>query len=258
MKRLLFVVILITAFVCVKQILVNTDTQVTDPVVSPAASPTPKLLVTPKSPTATPTRKPTATPTPKSVYIDGLSFSAQAPFGDWKDPIQQDGCEEASVLTAVYWAQGKSFTKAEALELIKKISAYEIEKYGSSRDTSAEDTENRLIRGYFNYANSQVKIVNNINDIITWLHSGNLVIVPANGQKMNNPNFTAPGPDRHMVVIRGYDVARDEFITNDVGTRQGENYHYPSSILFSAIRDYPTGDHLPIENVSKNAILVWK
>jgi hypothetical protein len=61
-----------------------------------------------------------------------------------------------------------------------------------------------------------------------------------------------------MVVIRGYDVDTKEFITNDVGTRQGENYRYPESVLFNAIRDYPTGDHLPITGFTKSAILVWK
>jgi hypothetical protein len=211
-------------------------------------------------PTTVPTSTiiPTPTTSKKLIYIENLSFSAQAPFGDWKDPLQQDGCEEASAIVAVSWAMDKKFTKTEALEMIKKISAYEVENYGQARDTSAFDTHKRIIKGYFEYENSRVEEVLTADQIVSRLSQGNLVIVPANGQELHNPFFTAPGPDRHMLVIRGYDFEKKEFITNEVGTRQGENYRYTKDILFSAIRDYPTGDHLPIINSSKKAILVWK
>lgn len=206
-------------------------------------------------PTHTPSQTPSVLP---SSYIQELSFAAQAPFGEWSDPVQQDGCEEASSLTAVYWAMGKKFTKSEALQVIKDLSAYQINTYGQARDTSAHDTWQRLIVGYFSHSKSEVKDITRVEEIIYWLAEGKLVIVPADGQTLNNPFFTPPGPDRHMIVIRGYDSQKKEFITNDVGTRQGENFRYSSTLLFSALRDYPTGDHLPIEKTSRKAILIWK
>ncbi|MDP3888883.1 MAG: C39 family peptidase [bacterium] len=199
---------------------------------------------------------PTLTPTLKAVNLD-IPFTSQAPFGNWKDPKQQDGCEEAVSLMAVYFAQGKSLTKQEALDQITNISNYETEKFGSYQDTSAEDTMNRIIKGYFGY--NQVFVKKNITpqDIINELSQKHAVIVPLNGRLVGNPNYTAPGPERHNLVIRGYDPKTDEFITNDNGTRLGENYRYKKGVLFSAIRDYPTGDHIPIQGISKAMIVVY-
>lgn len=218
---------------------------------------TPTPTSTPQA-TLTNAVKVTPTNAQKRIYIDGLSFAAQAPFGDWKDPIQQDGCEEASSMVAVSWAIGKKFDKGEALKMIQDISAYEVRHFGQARDTSAYETNERIIKGYFGYENSKVVELDSVVQIIDWLLADNLIIVPANGQKLGNPYFTSPGPDRHMLVIRGYDFEKKEFITNEVGTRQGENFRYPQETLFTAIRDYPTGNHLPISGNSKMAILVWR
>ena len=79
-----------------------------------------------------------------------------------------------------------------------------------------------------------------------------------NGQKLGNPFFTAPGPERHMLVVIGYDPEKLEFITNDPGTRQGEAYRYPVNVLWLAIRDYPTGDHEPITEVVKKMIVIGR
>jgi len=79
-----------------------------------------------------------------------------------------------------------------------------------------------------------------------------------NGQALGNPNFTPPGPEYHFLLIRGYNPSTDTFITNDPGTRNGELYKYSSDTLFNAIRDYPTGDHLPITSTRKAMIVILK
>jgi hypothetical protein len=204
---------------------------------------------------------PTSTPKPASrlIYMDNVPFAAQAPFGNWKDPKEQNGCEEAASTIAVYWARGKPLTKQQMLDEVLAISAYEQQEYGSSVDTSSTDTVERVIKGYFNYPNSQAHILQNADQIINWLSNGYLVITPMDGRLVGNPYYTAPGPERHMIVIRGFDPKTGEFITNDAGTRQGENYRYPKNKFFNAIRDYPTGDHQPIlDPSSKSAILVSK
>jgi hypothetical protein len=61
-----------------------------------------------------------------------------------------------------------------------------------------------------------------------------------------------------MVLIKGYDPEKQEFITNDPGVSQGESYRYPINIFMDAIRDYPTGDHVPILSVEKDGIIVTK
>jgi len=194
----------------------------------------------------------------RKVLIDNVPFTTQSPFGDWADQHQQDGCEESSSLMAVKWARGQSLTKKEALSEITGISDWLLKKYGEYRDISAQNTINWIFKDYFKY--NKVTLVKNItvNDIIEELDKGNLVITPMNGQMMHNPNYKTPGPSRHMIVIRGYDPAIKEFITNDPGTRNGELYRYDATILYAAIRDYPTGYHEIITNIEKNMIVISK
>lgn len=194
----------------------------------------------------------------KKVLIDNVPFTAQAPFGDWADQRQQDGCEEASSLMAVKWARGQSLTKDEALKEITNISDWLLKKYGEYRDISSEDTVNWIFKDYFKY--DKVILVKDItaDNIIEELAKGNLVITPMNGQIMHNPNYKAPGPPRHMIVIRGYDPTTKEFITNDPGTRNGELYRYDATVLYSAIRDYPTGYHEIINEIKKDMIVISK
>jgi len=211
-------------------------------------------LPTPTNPVPTPT---TITPAQKFINLD-IPFTSQAPFGDWADPRQQDGCEEAASLMAVYWTQGKSLNPQEALKGILNISAYEEENFGDYHDTNTEDTVKRIIKGYFGYQKAEARKNITLQNIISEIMLGNAVIVPLNGQVNGNPYYTAPGPERHNLVIRGYDPKTREFITNDNGTRHGENYRYSQDVLFASIRDYPTGDHVPIIKIEKSMIVVKK
>lgn len=190
--------------------------------------------------------------------LQDVPFTPQAPFGEWSDTRQQDGCEESSSLMAVSWARSEDFDLTEARDIIIAISDYEKEKYGTYKDTSAYDTLNRIIKGYFNYNNARLENNISLDDIRSEIFAGNLVIVPANGRVLGNPYFTQPGPPIHMLVIIGYDVETQEFITNEPGTRHGESYRYDEDILFDAVRDYPTGNHILPEGVEKNMIVVWK
>lgn len=194
----------------------------------------------------------------KSFYVESVPFTSQAPFGNWQDQRQQDGCEESSALMAVKWANNESLSQQKSLEAILGASDYLLEKYGEYRDISARNTVDWILKDYFAYDKVAIKYDIKIEDIIYELSQGNLLITPMNGQIMHNPYFTSPGPPRHMIVVRGYNEERDVFITNDPGTRHGENYEYDSQVLFEAIRDYPTGYHELIEKIEKNIIVVWK
>jgi len=185
-------------------------------------------------------------------------FVSQAPFGGWSDQRQQDGCEEASALMAVKWARGESLSKEEGLKEILAISDFEKNKYGEYRDIFSEDTVNWIFKDYFSYGKAEVKKGVSAGDIIDELKKGNLVLAPMDGQLLENPYFTHPGPVRHMLVIRGYDGPRDVFITNDPGTRHGEAFEYSTKNLFESIRDYPTGYHENIPRIEKNIIVVSK
>ena len=195
----------------------------------------------------------------KTNIILSVPFVAQAPFGEWSEPRFQDGCEETSALIAMSWAKGeKEISKEDAKKEILAIADFEKEKYGTYRDTSASDTIARILEAYFDYHAAELKKDIEINDIIAELEKGNSLIVPCDGQKLKNPFFTVPGPDRHMLVIIGYDYETKEFITNDPGTRQGKSFRYPEERLYFALRDYPSGEHLPIIGESKVMIVLVK
>ena len=194
----------------------------------------------------------------KTILLDAVPFTAQAPFGNWADQRQQNGCEEASALMAVKWARQQNLTKEIALKEITKLADWLKKKHGESRDSSAQDTVNWIFKEYFKYDKISLKRQATINDIINELTKGNLIVAPMNGRLLHNPNFTQPGPPRHMLVIRGFDPLKKQFITNDPGTRNGQLYRYDYNILYEAIRDYPSGYNKPIKKLEKNIIIVGK
>lgn len=194
---------------------------------------------------------------PEKILLP-VPFTPQAPFGNWDDPRQQDGCEEAAALMAYYWAAGKDLSREKALAEIQAISDFEQKEYGGYHDTSVADTIERIFKGYFQYDKADAEYDISKADIVAELEDGNLVIVPTNGQLLGNPFYTPPGPERHNLVLRGYDPEKDEFITNDPGTKRGEKYHYKATIVIDAIVDYPTGNHAPLETKRKAMIVVSK
>ena len=209
---------------------------------SNSASPSPTAppdILSIISPTPTPRPSPLS---PKSILLD-VPFFAQAPFGEWDNPVFQDGCEEAAIIMAWRWVQRQTITKEQAKEEIMAISDFEDKTYGHAPDRSAADTAH-LMKEYTGYQNIRARSNISTKDINEELLNGNLVIVPVNGRILKNPFYTPPGPEHHMVVVIGYDANKNEFITNDIGTRHGEKYRYGESRLQAALQDYPTGNHL--------------
>lgn len=182
-------------------------------------------------------------------------FTSQAPDGDWSDPIFEDGCEEASLVMAHAWMEGENLESAAAKLQISEMAEYEKKTRGNSTDTSAADTA-VLFNEYYKTNRALARLDISNADILQELAAGNLVIVPANGRLLGNPYYTPPGPDRHMLVVIGYNTAKAEYITNDAGTRRGQGYRYGAQLLYGAIRDYPSGNHLPIEGIEKNMIVI--
>jgi len=195
----------------------------------------------------------------KKLYIKlQVPFTPQAPNANWKDPRQENGCEETASLMAMYWVNDKQIDKDTIEKEITDISDFEQKKYNNYVDTSSEDVVKRIFNDYFGYYNVETKYDITIDDIISELKNGNLILVPTNGQKLNNPFYTAPGPERHELVITGYDESTDEFITNDPGTKHGKDYRYKTNILYNAIYDYKTGDNEPVDKIIKAMIVVSK
>ncbi|MCX6797884.1 MAG: C39 family peptidase [Candidatus Falkowbacteria bacterium] len=200
------------------------------------------------------------TPTAQAAGVVSTSpppFTSQAPLAEWSDQRQQDGCEEASALMAMLWVKNKgAITKINAKKEILAISNFEKKKYGEYRDVGLPDIIKWIFNFYYKYA--KVRLVKDIKlaDIKNELKAGRIVLLPMNGQALKNPHFKTPGPERHMILVYAYDEKKQEFITNDPGTRYGAAYRYPEKILYGAIRVYSTGYHKKIDKLSKKAMIV--
>ncbi len=186
-----------------------------------------------------------------------VPFILQAPKSQWTDEKFQDACEEASILMAYRWKENKGgLSKNSATKELEKMFEAERSFFGPKvLDTSAEDT--MLFANEYFGKGFEIKDAS-LSSMYSALANGFILIVPTNGKMLNNPNFTNGGPERHMLVITGYDKRKKEFITNDPGTKKGEDYRYPRSRLFNAIRDYKTGYKEPIKSIVKNMIIVKK
>jgi hypothetical protein len=195
------------------------------------------------------------------VLTPAVPFTSQAPYGDWSDPLFQNGCEEAAMVMAMAWVDGKILDQQTAESEIKKISAYEVKTFGHAVDANVYDVE-KIVRGYYKSNNVSVKKNITADDIRSELAQNHVVLVPAFGRALGNPNYTAPGPITHMLVIIGWDANSKQFITNDPGTRHGAGYRYSEAVLMDAIWEYPSGaDHPEVPNgadMKKAMIAMWR
>lgn len=168
-----------------------------------------------------------------SINLD-IPFTPQAPLADW-DETFKEACEEASVLMVDYYYKNKTLTPAIATEEILRMVDWQKETWGGHFDLTAAQTA-AMIKEYLGY--TKVEIIDNptVDDIKFHLNQKRPVIIPAAGQKLSNPYFRQPGPIYHMLVIKGY--AENQFITNDPGTKRGENYLYDYQLVMEAMHDW--------------------
>jgi hypothetical protein len=195
---------------------------------------------------------------PNRVLIAGVPFTSQAPTGDWADNRQQNDCEETAVFIGAKWLTGESIgSTSDILAQLLSLSKLAESMFGTYVDSSAADTL-KLFQKYTGTTKGTVKYDVTLTDIKKELVANHVLLSPMNGQALNNPNFTGAGPDRHFIVIIGYDDKSGMFTTQDPGTRQGKNYRYSYETLFAAMRDYPTGDHLAITGNRRAIIVISK
>jgi hypothetical protein len=195
--------------------------------------------------------------TSSEQILINVPFTTQAPLAEWDDIRQQEACEEASVIMAWYWIKNAPLSLQKAKEEILALSAFEEELVGEFWDTSAEDTA-KIFTAYYGHKNLKVVYGFSAEGIKKELSDGNIVLIPTDGATLQNPNYTPPGPRRHMIVIKGFDGATGEFITNDPGTRMGNGYRYKYQTVMSSIINYGTGRNVPLVDNRKVMIVVGK
>lgn len=186
----------------------------------------------------------------------GVPFTSQAPLTNWDYPFQE-ACEEASAIMAHAYFKGVLLDQYKATDAIQKLVAWQIQRFGYYEDTTALQVQ-EILNSYFGLTNTHLEHLtskeNFFSTIQTELSQGNLILVPAAGRLLHNPNFKAPGPVYHMLVIKGY-TKDGMIITNDPGTRKGHNYLYDVSTLYNAVHDWNAVD---IQSGAKVIIVVRK
>jgi hypothetical protein len=184
-------------------------------------------------------------------YNLDVPFTSQAPTGNW-DHQHEENCEEASLLMANRFFTGRPIEGAQdAEDGMAQIVEWEDKNLGVSDSIDAEQVS-RIIKEFLNLK-SEVITNPSASQIRQAIFDGKLVLMPASGRELNNPFFKQPGPVYHMLVIKGYTT--DKFITNDPGTRHGDNYVYNFETLLNAGHDWNSGD---VSSGRKAMILVSK
>ncbi|MDD3896580.1 MAG: C39 family peptidase [Candidatus Peribacteraceae bacterium] len=204
--------------------------------------PPPEIMVLPRE---------TEAELPRKVNLD-VPFSTQAPFADWEDPRQQEGCEEMSLLMVHHYLEGTDLEPQQALDELMALSDWE-KQHGYTLDVTLTELA-RIAEEYYGHETTVIEDVS-VDTIKRLLASGHPVIVPAAGRKLGNPYFSGEGPWYHMLVLTGYDGKR--FITNDPGTRRGKGYEYTYDVLLGAIHDW-TGVKEEISTGQKRLLILDK
>ena len=185
--------------------------------------------------------------TSQFVNLD-IPFIPQAPYAIW-DELHDHACEEAAIIMVYYYLNKKELTKEIAEQEILSMVDWQMQNWGGHFDLSAEKIV-ELFKNYYNYKNIELVYPHyqrlgvgvydfKIDDIKRELSTGNPIVVPAAGRLLKNPYFTPPGPEYHVLVIKGYDDKKSEFIVNDPGTKRGADFRYNYQILENAIHPAP-------------------
>ncbi len=172
-------------------------------------------------------------PVASSINL-AVPFSSQAPTANWAQPFQ-DACEEASFLMVEYYYQDKELPgKQEVEKILTEMVVWQEQNWGGHENLSVAKVADLALAMF----NQKVEVVRDLtpNKIRKYLQAGRPVIVPADGKKLDNPNFTNGGPAYHMLVIKGY--IGDKFITNDPGTRKGADFIYSEDNLMYSIANW--------------------
>ncbi|MBI1961716.1 MAG: C39 family peptidase [Parcubacteria group bacterium] len=170
----------------------------------------------------------------RGEYNLAVPFQSQAPHADWSLPYQE-ACEEASLIMADRFFSGDSLSADQMDSAIKELVAWEQNTFGYYEDTTAAEVA-FIWQEYFK-GSAVLDDDVSVENIKRHISSNKLVVVPAAGRMLGNPYFTGDGPLYHMLIIRGYTPT--QFITNDPGTKRGEEFVYTHAALINAIADWP-------------------
>ncbi|MEN9558005.1 MAG: hypothetical protein RL141_374 [Candidatus Parcubacteria bacterium] len=169
-----------------------------------------------------------------------VPFMSQAPHANWDMPYQE-ACEEASILmVAAYYRGEHGVVPPDSADTqILSLVAFEEDTLRLPPDITVQQAA-EVIEAQYPSLQADVIPLEGASQIKQFIATGIPVIIPADGKALPNPNFRNGGPLYHMLVVRGYTPTH--FVTNDPGTRLGENFLYTYDGLLDAVHDWNGGD----------------
>lgn len=206
-----------------------------EPVVEESVSMEPSVQTpepTPPAPEPETPQKPLA-----SQWLLSVPFTPQAPTANW-DELHNEACEEASLLMAVAFFQGDTrltLPPSEVETEIKKLTAWQQKNFGYHLSINSQELA-EMAKEVYGLKAEVLRTSITEHAVKQALSENKLVLAPVNGRLLGNPFFQTPGPIYHMFVIKGYDETG--FITNDPGTKRGQDYRYSWETILNALGDY--------------------
>jgi len=180
-----------------------------------------------------------------------VPFTIQSPDQKWDEPYKE-GCEEASILMVQSFLNDQSITVDSALTDIGVMVDWQMENYEGHFDLPVSMTV-QVAKEFLNLK-AEIIYLESIEDIKEIIKTGYPLILPTAGRELGNPNFTGEGPLYHMLVVKGF-LEDGSIITNDPGTRRGENYIYDQDVLWNAIADWDRERKNPDQNIKVGILL---
>ncbi|MFC1599592.1 C39 family peptidase [Patescibacteria group bacterium] len=187
----------------------------------------------------------------ENAYLD-VPFICQAPFQTEANWVHhEESCEEAALLQVKYYLDGVTEVDPQvANDTILDMIDWQEKNFDGHKDLYANDMRT-FIRDYYELEDDQIEIIYDakIVDIKKAISAGNPIIAPITGDILDNPYYPYPG--YHMLTIIGY--TPEKIITNDVGTKRGEDYSYSYEIFMNALED--AGGDIILLKEAKNDII---
>lgn len=197
-----------------------------------------------------PAQKEEPLPLPPTINLD-VPFFPQAPDADWSLPWKE-ACEEASIVLAHYFLTGETLDKETFKREVLGLADWQTGEWGHYIDTNIEQTA-KMMEAYLGRDTYKIIEDPTVEQMKRELADGHPIVAPFAGRQLGNPFYSGLGPYYHMMVIVGYDD-KGNFITNDVGTRRGHDFLYPTETIMSAMNDWGTLDI----NFGSKKVLVLK
>lgn len=168
-----------------------------------------------------------------------MPFYSQAPFSNWDYPWQE-ACEEASIALIANVYLEKNWDREGFNEELLRLVDWEMETFGAYEHTTVTQTVQMIEENYG--LKTQVIVNPDFEDLESAIQAGHFIVAPFAGKLLKNPNFTNGGPVYHMLVIKGYNQEKQQVVTHDVGTRNGEDYVYSWAVIQNALHDWHDTD----------------